>query len=62
RELEAGEGGELRSEAFPGLWLNPGALLSGDADALIATLERGLTSPEHEAFVARLSGGGHEHG
>lgn len=46
--------GVLRSEVFPGLWLDPKALLSGDGAALMATLQRGLASPEHAAFAARL--------
>jgi hypothetical protein len=36
------------------LWLDPAALLAGDLDALIATLDRGLATPEHEASVAQL--------
>jgi hypothetical protein len=48
--------GAYRSIAFPGLWLNPEALLSRDLDALIATLEQGLASPEHEQFAPRMRG------
>ncbi len=47
--------GLYRSTAFPGLWLDPTALLADDLNGLIATLERGLASPEHAAFVARLA-------
>jgi Uma2 family endonuclease len=46
--------GLYRSRAFPGLWLDPAALASGDKAALIAALNRGLASPEHAAFVAEL--------
>ena len=46
--------GLYRSEAFPGLWLDPAALVREDADALIATLQRGLASPEHADFVEEL--------
>lgn len=46
--------GMLRSEVFPGLWLQPAALWSGDLSALLATLQKGLVSPEHAAFGARL--------
>ncbi|GAC1320572.1 MAG: hypothetical protein NVSMB14_16530 [Isosphaeraceae bacterium] len=46
--------GIFRSEAFPGLWLDPAALFASDGRGLIATLERGLATPEHAAFVARL--------
>jgi Uma2 family endonuclease len=47
--------GVLRSEVFPGLWLQPSALWSSDLAALLATLQVGLASPEHAVFVARLS-------
>jgi Uma2 family endonuclease len=47
--------GLYRSEIFPGLWLDPVALLAGDRAALRAALERGLATPEHAAFVARLA-------
>jgi hypothetical protein len=40
---------------FFGLWLQSSALWSGDLAALLATLHEGLASPEHAAFVARLS-------
>jgi Uma2 family endonuclease len=54
-ELSAGIDGLYRSEAFPGLWLDPSALFVGELDALIAGLERGLATPEHAEFVARLA-------
>lgn len=47
--------GLLRSRIFPGLWLDPAALLAGDLDLLIETLDRGLATPEHAAFVAELA-------
>jgi Uma2 family endonuclease len=47
--------GLYRSEVFPGLWLDPAALFADDLDGLIATLERGLATPEHAAFVAELA-------
>ncbi len=46
--------GVLRSEAFPGLWLQPSALWAGDLAAMLAVLREGLASPEHAAFQARL--------
>jgi Uma2 family endonuclease len=55
-ELRPGDDGLIRSETFPGLWLDPIALLSGDLDTLILALDRGLATPEHAAFVANLSG------
>jgi Uma2 family endonuclease len=46
--------GTLRSEVFPGLWLDVPALLAGDKAEVLATLQRGIASPEHAAFVAKL--------
>lgn len=52
--LKADEEGIIRSEVFPGLWLYTASLWSGDLAAMLATLQIGLQSAEHEAFVARL--------
>ena len=52
--LEADENGVLRSETFPGLWLNTNALLAGDLAQVLATLQQGIASTEHEAFVQGL--------
>ncbi len=46
--------GLLRSEVFPGLWLDPEALLNGDLARVFAVLQQGLASPEHAAFVEKL--------
>jgi Uma2 family endonuclease len=46
--------GILRSTVFRGLWLDPGALLSGDMKSALAILQHGLDSPEHAEFVAAL--------
>jgi hypothetical protein len=46
--------GVLRSEVFPGLWLQPTALWPGDLAAMLAVLQEGLASPEHAAFLSRL--------
>jgi hypothetical protein len=46
--------GCYRSEVFPGLWLDAVALFCGDLNGVIAALDRGLATPEHAAFVARL--------
>ncbi len=48
------EAGVLRSQVFPGLWLQPQAFWSADLAAMLATLQQGLASAEHAAFVARL--------
>ncbi len=44
-----------RSAAFPGLWLDPAAWHANDGPALVPALDRGLATPEHAAFVARLA-------
>jgi hypothetical protein len=48
------EAGLYKSEVFPGLWLDPAALVRGDLASVLQTLQQGLASPEHAAFVARL--------
>ncbi len=55
KELAADADGILRSEVFPGLWLDPAALLRQDRKRLLTVLRQGLASPEHAAFVARLA-------
>jgi Uma2 family endonuclease len=54
-ELAPGPDGLLRSETFPGLWLDPAALLRRDGKQVRQVLQQGLASPEHAAFVARLA-------
>ena len=50
--------GLLRSEVFPGLWLDPAALMEGDLAKVLDVLGRGLKSPEHSEFVKRLESAG----
>lgn len=54
-ELAAGTDGILRSEVFPGLWLDPAALLRLDTKRLLEVLQQGLATPEHAAFVKKLA-------
>jgi hypothetical protein len=49
--------GLLRSEVFPGLWLDTAALLRGDLASVLTAVQRGLASPEHATFAAHLSPG-----
>ena len=53
--VEPDADGLHRSAAFPGLWLDPTAWHDEDGSMLIAALDRGLATPEHTAFVARLA-------
>jgi hypothetical protein len=46
--------GIMRSRVFPGLWINAPALLGDDGKALMASLNRGLKSAAHAAFVKKL--------
>jgi Uma2 family endonuclease len=46
--------GLLRSEVFPGLWLDQAALVQGDLATVLAIVQQGLASPKHGAFVTRL--------
>jgi hypothetical protein len=47
--------GLYRSRAFPGLWLDPAALLARDTRCLRAVLDQGIATAEHAAFVAQLA-------
>ena len=53
--IEPDADGIYRSRAFPGLWLDPVALLGDDGLSLLATLDLGLASLEHVEFVAGLA-------
>lgn len=47
--------GLYRSRVFPGLWLDPQALLMDDTRRLRAVVDQGVATAEHAAFVARLA-------
>jgi Uma2 family endonuclease len=51
-EMPTDPQGLLKSRVFPGLWLDSAALLRGDMKTVLASLRRGLDSPEHAAFLA----------
>jgi len=53
--LEPHAQGQYRSVSFPGLWLEPAALLKGDISAVLELLRQGLATPEHQDFVQRLA-------
>lgn len=46
--------GHYQSLVFPGLWLDPAALLRGDMAQVLAVLHQGLATAEHAAFLSRL--------
>ncbi len=45
----------IRSQAFPGLWIDVDAVLTQDGARGLTTLRQGLAHEEHVAFVARLA-------
>ncbi len=46
--------GLYKSEVFPGLWLDPAAMIRGDMARVIQVVRQGVAGPEHAAFVAQL--------
>ncbi|WP_435009307.1 Uma2 family endonuclease [Tundrisphaera lichenicola] len=54
--LPIGPDGLLRSEVFPGLWLDPTALISSDLVKALDALQLGIASPAHADFLDRLRG------
>lgn len=55
QQMETDTDGIYRSQVFPGLWLDPDALLRRDRKKLLAVLKRGLASKEHQTFVRKLA-------
>ncbi len=55
-QRQVGALGLYRSMVYPGLWLDPVALMAGDTRRQRAVLDQGCATPEHAAFVSRLSG------
>jgi len=52
--LEPDVAGTIRSHLFPGLWLSVTALQQGELAQVLAVLQQGLQTPEHQAFIERL--------
>ncbi len=53
--IEPDADGILKSRVFPGLWLDPAAMLAMNSKRVREILERGLNSPEHAGFVEKLA-------
>ncbi len=47
--------GILRSQIFPGLWLDVAAFWAEDGAKMLAALNAGLAAEDHQKFVARLA-------
>jgi hypothetical protein len=52
--LVPGADGIIKSEVFPGLWLDTAALLQGNLQRVIEVVQLGLASAEHQEFVQQL--------
>jgi Uma2 family endonuclease len=57
-ELQFDRDGVCRVKVFPGLWVHGEALFAKDYARLMATLQEGLATPEHAAFVTCLAAAG----
>ncbi|MBI3821772.1 MAG: Uma2 family endonuclease [Planctomycetes bacterium] len=55
KRIAPDESGIYRSVVFPGLWLDSKALFKNDLAQVLATLQQGITSDEHQAFVEDLA-------
>lgn len=55
-QLEPDADGVLQSRVLPGLHLDSARFWQGDLTGVLEGLRRGLATPEHAAFVARLQG------
>lgn len=55
RQLSPNPDGIICSEIFPGLWLNPEALLQGNTAQVLEILQQGIASVAHQNFVKRLT-------
>jgi Uma2 family endonuclease len=55
QELSPDADGVYRIRTFPGLWVHGEGLLARDFQRLTATLNAGLSTPEHADFVQRLA-------
>ncbi|MEM9924915.1 MAG: Uma2 family endonuclease [Cyanobacteria bacterium P01_D01_bin.50] len=53
-QLEADTEGIIRSQIFPGLWLDKSTLLEGNLAKVLEVLQQGLATVEHQAFVKKL--------
>jgi Uma2 family endonuclease len=49
------QGGVIRSQVFPGLWLDGEAMLKGNMQQVLNVLQLGINSTEHQTFVQKLT-------
>lgn len=53
--LEPSADGVIKSQVFPGLWLDVQALCAGKMTQVLTVLQQGLNSEEHKNFVQQLA-------
>jgi Uma2 family endonuclease len=53
--LSPGADGIIRSQVFPGLWLDVAAMIDGNLGEVLAVLQRGLSTGEHQQFVEQVA-------
>ncbi len=54
-KLLADSEGIIKSEIFPGLWLDEQSLLTGNMAQVLTILQQGIATVEHQDFVQRLT-------
>ncbi|MDX2229333.1 MAG: Uma2 family endonuclease [Leptolyngbyaceae cyanobacterium bins.349] len=54
KRLEPNSTGVVQSLVFPGLWLAVPMLLLGELASVLAALQTGLQTPDHQTFVTQL--------
>jgi hypothetical protein len=54
QRLALSKDGLYMSKVFPGLWLDPKAMIAHDLAKVLEVVQRGIASPEHKRFVAKL--------
>ena len=53
--LDPDDKGRYRSTTFPGLWLDPTALVEGELAKVLDVVRQGLAAPQHAKFVSDLA-------
>ncbi len=51
---QSNEENMIKSEVFPGLWLDINALLTGDIAQVLAVLQQGIATEDHQLFIQQL--------
>ncbi len=54
QRLAKTKAGLFKCKVFPGLWLDPAALIAGDMLKVLDIVQQGIASPEHRRFVEKL--------